>query len=91
MSKIYKLVSDTKEPTTLQAYVKIKYTVDAVNLAEMFWSMCDEEQAYFFNTLGSISKGNLPMQLQYVSDCGFLEDDGRSAMSLIGDYAVKEG
>jgi hypothetical protein len=90
MSKIYKLVSDTKAPTTLQAYVKIEYIVDAANLAEMLWSMRDEEQAHFFNALGSISKGRLSMQLQRVSDCGFLEDDGRKAMSLIGYYAVKE-
>lgn len=90
MSVVHKLDSDTKDPTILQAYAKIECTVDAENLAKMFWSMCNEEQAYFFNTLGIISEGKLPMQLQSVTDCEFLEYEGRYAMSLIGDYAAKE-
>ncbi len=56
-------------------------------LAEEFWSMDEAEQATFFNKLGEISSGKLPMQLQYISTSSFLEQRGRMVMQMIGDYS----
>lgn len=67
--------------------IKISEGIDGADLAEMFWGMSDDHQAWFFNRLGK--KDGLAMQLQYVTDNGLLTQDGRNAMEMIGDYSAK--
>ena len=55
------------------------------DIADLFWSLDEKEQAAFFNRLGS--KDWLVFQLQAVTDCGLLDYEGRNAMSRIGEYA----
>lgn len=57
------------------------------DLAEVFWSMGSDQQAKFFNHLNEISGTRLCFQLQAVSDDSNLNDHGRYAMRLIGEYS----
>lgn len=71
----------------IKTMVECEIHPSADELADVFWHMDAEEQAYFFMRLAEISEGNLAMQLQYVTDRPELDIHGRNVMSLIGDYA----
>lgn len=62
--------------------------ITGVQLAQMFWDMDEFDQSQFFNELGT--QRGLPFQLQALTDCSFLDSDGRYAMQRIGEYAHKE-
>ena len=66
-------------------------TVDVTprQLAEAFWSMADDEQAVFFNTLGQYTGGlNFTMQMLAIDQSGILTRDGRCAMLHIGEFGA---
>jgi len=68
--------------------IEISESIEGADLADMFWGMSSDHQAWFFNRLGD--KRNLAMQLQYVTDQpDGLTQDGRNAMELIGGYSSK--
>lgn len=67
--------------------IEISEGIDGSDLAELFWSMSDDHQAWFFNRLGE--KEGLAMQLQYVTDNDDINQSGRAAMETIGDYCDK--
>lgn len=75
----------------IKSYVAVEVHPSADELADVFWAMDDEEQAYFFNRLGEISDHNLPLQLQSVTDNPHLNSSGRHTMSLIGEYSRSSG
>ena len=56
-------------------------------IADLFWNLCEREQAEFFNQLGTFKP--LPFQLQSVTDSEELANDGRHAMARIGEYAER--
>lgn len=73
-----------KSKRNLKGWVEYEIHPSADDLAEVFWSMDAEEQAFFFSKLGE--KEELPMQLQYVTDNEYLSESGRRAMGLIGQF-----
>jgi hypothetical protein len=68
--------------------VDVEFTPEEI--ARAFWDLDSEGQAEFFNRLSEISQGDLPMQLQYVTDDDGLTNKGRWSMELIGAYSKKE-
>lgn len=74
----------------LKVWVETEIHPSADDLANVFWAMDAEEQAHFFNRLGEIAGGNLPIQLNRVGDDALLDQNGRYAMSAIGIYAQRE-
>jgi len=56
-------------------------------IADLFWNLCEREQAEFFNQLATFKP--LPFQLQSVTDSDELTDAGRCAMGRIGEYAER--
>lgn len=62
--------------------------ITGAQLAQMFWDMDEFDQSQFFNELGA--QRRLPFQLQAITDCSFLDTDGRHAMQRIGEYTHKE-
>lgn len=75
-------MSDNKRD--INVWVEASIHPSAEEIAECFWAMDSEEQAYFFNMLGS--KERLVYQLQAVADDPTLNSDGRRAMQRIGEY-----
>jgi len=67
--------------------IDVTLNMTPVEAAEEFWFNNHEWQSKFFNRLGLLSKHNLCMQLQWVTDCGLLTYEGRNAMQTIGEYA----
>ena len=67
--------------------IEISEGIDGADLAELFWGMTDDHQAWFLNRLGK--KEGLAMQLQYITDNDDLTQDGRNAMEMIGAYSSK--
>jgi len=70
----------------------ITFELTPSDLAEAWCGMNADEQAEFFNTLAVLARDwNAPlvMQLQYLQDSPKLNDDGREAMRLIGEYSSK--
>lgn len=69
--------------------MKIKREVEVVitveELASFFAHLDDKEQAEFFNIVGQ--EDYWPWQLQYIVDSENLNNDGRTMMRLIGEYA----
>jgi len=65
--------------------INIVEQISGTELADLFWGMSADHQAKFFNRLGEHKL--LAAQLQYTSDTTTLEQSGRTAMSLIGEYA----
>ena len=63
-------------------------SISGRELADLFWEMGQDEQAEFFNRLGSFPQ--LPMQLQAVTDSTKLEIHGRHGMERIGEYAPND-
>ena len=63
---------------------QIKIQLSGAEVAELFWSLDEQGQSEFFNRLGR--EARLPMQLQYVTDCPQLDQNGRHAMTRIGEY-----
>ena len=74
----------TENKRNLKQWVEAEIHPSAEEIAEVFWCMDSEEQAVFFNALGS--KDRLAFQLQAVRDEACLEIKGRVAMRLIGEY-----
>ncbi len=62
----------------------VEIELDGVQIAALFWELDDSEQAQFFNSIGMVDR--LPFQLQFVTDCGVLNQAGRAAMERIGEY-----
>lgn len=58
----------------------------ASQLAEVFWAMDEEEQGEFFRTLGEISEGKLPFQLQAVINFREFSPEAKRVMQMIGEY-----
>lgn len=56
-------------------------------LASVFWGMSGGDQALFFNRLGELSGHMLCFQLQAVTDSILLNQQGRNAMMVIGEYS----
>ncbi len=69
----------------IEQYTEIN--LSASEVADLFWEMDECHQAEFFNSLGFRSR--LPVQLLSVTHCDILDEDGRRAMRLIGQYASK--
>lgn len=67
----------------------IDYKPTPEELAQAFWDMMSDEQARFFNQLGRLGDGNMPIQLEYIRLEKALTEHGRSVMALIGEYAEK--
>lgn len=55
-------------------------------LATCFWSMDGDQQAVFFNCLGTMAHVKLAFQLEYVRQSKELDDTGKNAMWDIGCY-----
>lgn len=55
-------------------------------LAGCFWSMDGDQQAVFFNCLGTIAHAKLPFQLSYVRQSKELDNTGKETMWQIGCY-----
>ena len=71
----------------------ISFELTPSDLAEAWCGMNSDEQAEFFNTLAVLAHDwNAPLeaQLQYLNDNPTLNDAGRSAMRLIGDYSANQ-
>ena len=71
----------------LERTMEIEMSPTWWEVADLFWSMSDEEQALFFNKLGELDPVNLAMQLQYITDNSKLEPGGRAVMEQIGKYS----
>lgn len=69
--------------------VQFKVELTPEEMAFLFWSASSENQAAFFNELGRISRSLLPFQLLSVTDEESLNNDGRDAMRMIGEYSEK--
>lgn len=81
----------SKNQRNITRHVEVELHASADELADVFWAMDAEEQAYFFNRLGEISDCRLPFQLQSVTDHPYLDANGRRAMELIGGYSKPSG
>ncbi len=71
---------------------EIECTITPEQLAEEFCSLCEKGQSIFLNKIGEVFKNpkySLCMQLQYITDCDSLNEDGRHVMILFGAYASK--
>jgi len=66
--------------------IQVRIPLSGAEIAELFWSLAEIEQCDFFNRLGS--EGRLVFQLQAVTDCNRLDQNGRYAMTRIGEYAT---
>ena len=75
---------------SIKGEVEYEFIPTPAALAEVFRSMYSDEQAAFFNRLGTIAGSDLAFQLQAVANEESLEWEGRCAMGMIGDYS-KEG
>lgn len=62
-------------------------------IARLFCQMSEVEQSLFFNTIGFIVRNewesHLEIQMQSVTYCKELNEDGRYAMKVFGDYSSK--
>lgn len=74
-------------PITKVINVTTSVEFSAEEVAEVFWTMDDTQQAAFFNHLGFISGPKLDLQLSATTNCELLNSDGRRAMRTIGEYA----
>ena len=65
-------------------------TINAYEAAEAFCGFNSEEQALFFDVVGTIAdsweRGGLDFQLQYVIDENSLTKTARDTMQKIGEY-----
>ena len=66
--------------------IQVRIPLSGAEIAELFWSLGEIEQCDFFNRLGR--EGRLAFQLQAVTDCDRLDQNGRHAMTRIGEYAT---
>ena len=72
---------------TFKTTVEAEFHPDAIEVAEAFWSMCEEEQCYFFEHIHKIAGHKLAIQLQYVIDSKFFTPEAKAVMGMIGDYS----
>lgn len=72
---------------TIKRNIEAEIMLTPQELAQEFWCLDGNEQALFFNKLGELAQHRLPMQLQYIQDSTKLNQDGRYAMSTIGNYS----
>lgn len=72
---------------TIKTSAQVEIRPSPEELADVFWSMDADEQAFFFNRLGESSRARLCFQLQYVTDSDCLDEAGRYAMQKIGEYS----
>lgn len=70
----------------LKQRVEVEIHPSSDEIAAVFCAMDEEEQAYFFNELADML-GQLPMQLEAVTQSRHLTESGRYVMRLIGDYS----
>lgn len=71
----------------MKRVVEVEIALSPNDIAHLFWKMGSDEQAIFFNGVADLAEGELPFQLQYISDSKYLLQSGRSAMDTIGIYA----
>lgn len=72
--------------------INVDINLSPWDLAAEFANLNSNDQARFFNHLATITEkwpGGMAGQLQFVTDDPLLSDEGRAAMSLIGEYADK--
>lgn len=67
---------------------EVEIPLSGSDIADLFWEMNACSQAEFFNHL--CGKDRLVFQLQAITDSASLNDKGRMAMALIGDYAYSD-
>ena len=67
--------------------IQVEVSLTGKETAEAFWHLDNDEQAKFFNYTGSIAPLKLPFQMQFISDGKELNEFGRAAMEIIGNYA----
>ena len=72
---------------TIKRNIEVEVDLTPGEMAVEFWELADVDQAAFFNALGKLAQHMLPMQFQSVQDCDVLNQDGRYAMRVIGDYS----
>ena len=65
----------------------VRINLTGEEIAELFWELDCQAQSEFFNHIAT--KDRLVFQLRAVTDCDNLTDQGRFAMSRIGEYAPK--
>lgn len=75
--------------------MKIKRTIviddlTPIELADAWWSLDGDQQARFFNAIGTAPADQLHMQLNYITDSSELAEHGRETMLLLGEYASTE-
>jgi hypothetical protein len=74
-----------KPEITRQVELTVSPTIE--ELANMIIHLGSDEQAQLISKMAELATFSVPMQLQYVTDDPALTSEGRSLMSLIGDYA----
>ena len=72
---------------SIKTTVEVEVHPNAYELAEVFWSMGEEEQASFFHRLYEVSGHLLPMQLHYVANHKGITTEAKRAMEIIGEYS----
>ena len=61
---------------------------NGIDVAYLFWELSAAQQAQFFNELSRHDR--LVFQLQEVTECIHLSDQGRTAMAKIGEYSSRQ-
>lgn len=64
----------------------IEFKLSPSDIADAFWEMTAGEQCLFFERLYNVSKSDLSIQLQYVTESVLFSDDVKRCMSKIGEY-----
>lgn len=76
--------------------VEVSVSATPKEVADLFWSMSEHEQALFFNALyvnvmaSEQKEYAFAMQMQYLTDSHELTDGGRKIMAQIGNYSSNQ-
>ncbi len=71
--------------------VEVDVFISPEEMAIVFWSMGEDEQARFFNRLGYQTGFKLGAQFEAISKSDNLTTDGRFVMQLLGEFAEQLG
>lgn len=74
-----------KAKRDIDVVVTTSVHLSADELAGIFWRMCNEEQAHFFNKLAEIDRFKFELQMLSVAQSKHITDSGRDVMGTIGD------
>lgn len=72
---------------SLEIEVRAKVMLTGGQLAALFWTLGDDEQAEFFSTLASASGGGAELYKQMHAAADKTDEDGLAVMQIIGDMA----